>query len=369
MKRLLFLLLIIFFVACSSEKNNIKKSNFIVNGIIKNSPKNTYVKLFYKNNKKIKIIDSTLIIDSTFTLNGKTNNVGFYGISFTGNKYNIYILPDSAKKINIYANFNKLQNYKVENSHQSKLIQILENKLYHTNKKIKAAIDSNKKIYPIIKKQRNFSTNFVSKHDSSIAVIIAFSEKFITGKPVLPIDSFYETFKNTEKKLSDKYSNSENFKEFATFIKNYEIKLNRNKKIHKNNKKPSELVNFSKKTISNKDFSLKKLKGSWILLNFWATWSNKSYQNNKFIEKTAKKHKKISIVQISIDPNERILKDTLVNYSFNHTLINDTEIWDSEIIKSYAIESVPTYILINPKGKIILHTTSIKKTAEKLDAI
>ncbi len=366
MKNILLVIILLSLFACNTTNDSLQKTNFEVTGIIKNAPINTHITLFKRTTNNTITIDSALIIDSTFTLKGKADDLNIFALQVSGIDYYIYLLADSANQISLTADYNKLPAYDVKNSPNSKLIQTIENHLYETNLQIKSAIDSNLDFTQIIKNQQKFSLDFVSKYDTSLAVILALSQTFITGTPVLPIDSFYNSFKNAEKHLALKYSNVEYYNQFCSFVKNYEIQQNRDKPITQLTVQPTEIQDFATTDIFGNDFKLSSLKGNWVLLDFWASWSPSATENNRFIAKIEKNHPEIIIVQISIDKNEQILKDSLSHYNFNHILINDALGWSSDILNLYAVNEIPTFILISPSGKIELFTDDTSQIIDKL---
>ncbi|MBN2892214.1 MAG: AhpC/TSA family protein [Bacteroidales bacterium] len=372
MHKILFLLisLSVLLSACGNNTETTDIKDFTVSGVISNVPQNTYISLIHRTSKNTETLDSVMIIDSTFELSANiSDKTEFFLLKLSNNDYYIYLLADSGDNISINADFLKSQQYKIQNSEESELIQILENQLFLTNIKIDSLINSKadiSKIEALKNEQKEFSLHFVTLNGESMASIIALSERFITGEPVLPIEEYYEIHTEVDKKLRTKYLQSEYYLQFAEFIKNYEINLNRQNANNAKNETPTTLVNFSAQTINGENFELNSLSGKWILLNFWASWSYSCVANNQLLQIIAQKRPDINIVQISIDKKENILKDTLSHYNFNHILINDTKGWNSEFVNLYNIESLPTNILINPKGEIVLFSGNMEELENKV---
>ncbi|MBN2663854.1 MAG: DUF4369 domain-containing protein [Bacteroidales bacterium] len=369
MKKLLYILILLSIFSCNQEEKSTNDYNFTISGNIKNAPLNTVIKLYRRTTNNIEIQDSVILTNEKFELHGTASELDFFVLELSSNNNYIYLLADSNDNIILQADFNSLKNYEVQNSVHSELIQELENNLYQTNLKIDEAINQRLDFSDIVESQINFSVNFINRYDTSLSVIIAFSEKFLTGATVLPIDSFYNAFKKAEVNLAQKYSNIEHYKQFCKFIKNYEVELIRNQPITQLQTQPTELQDFSATTITGKNFSLSSLAGNWILLNFWASWSPGAYLNNITIKKIRLNFSAIKIVQISIDVNEQILKDTLKNYNFDHILINDVLGWSSPITNLYAVDMLPTFILIAPNKSIELFTNNPSELYEKINKI
>lgn len=366
MKKLLYILVLLSIFSCNDDVKTTNEFNFTVNGTISNAPENTVIKIYKRTSNNIEIQDTVILTDGTFELKGKTSELDFFVIELSNNPNFIYLLADSNDNITLNTDYYELQNYDVKNSVHSELIQTLENKLFATNNSLISAIDANEDFSDIIDNQLFFSKNFISKYDTSLAVIIAFSQKFATGETILPIDSFYNDFKKAEVSLSKKYSQIEHYNQFCKFIKNYEVELQRNQPVTQLHEQPTELQDFSSITISGKNFSLSSLQGQWILLNFWASWSPSAFLNNQIIKKIEQELSDIKIVQISIDANVQIAKDTLANYNFNHVLINDVLGWSSPIVNLYAVDMLPTFILISPQRQILFYSNDPNETFSKL---
>lgn len=116
-------------------------------------------------------------------------------------------------------------------------------------------------------------------------------------------------------------------------------------------KKGSECPDFRLIDINKKEISSSKLKGKFILLDFWASWCLPCLQLTPQIQKLREEYpeNKLEIISISLDTNNESFLNALkkTNTSFLHVFGNQ------EIIKNYAVSSIPQYILINPKGQII----------------
>lgn len=132
--------------------------------------------------------------------------------------------------------------------------------------------------------------------------------------------------------------------------------------IDKEPKIGSQCPNFSSKLYNNKDFNISQLKGSYTLIQFWASWDFPSLTNNLDLTSTYLKFKdmkfidgkKFNIVSISIDQKPETYQVVMAREMYPWPyFICDFNGWKSSLIDSFHVELIPTNYLLNPKGEII----------------
>ena len=122
------------------------------------------------------------------------------------------------------------------------------------------------------------------------------------------------------------------------------------------------LPDFSYQGTFQKPYHLKDLKGSFVLIHFWASWNTESRRIQremsgsyiKFKDKKFKKGRKFYLISVSIDEdikyNDLALKKDNLPWK-NHAC--DQKGWSSPIITGCKINSIPANYLINPDGIIV----------------
>ncbi|MFB9842526.1 TlpA disulfide reductase family protein [Mucilaginibacter ginsenosidivorans] len=114
---------------------------------------------------------------------------------------------------------------------------------------------------------------------------------------------------------------------------------------------------FISTDINGNGVSLTECRGSYILLDFWASWNHNSRQNNARLMDVYNKYKAKGFVVISIADNDAspkawknaVEKDKLGEW-VNVLSGNGT---DNDLADKYSVHYMPTQILIDPSGKII----------------
>lgn len=122
-------------------------------------------------------------------------------------------------------------------------------------------------------------------------------------------------------------------------------------------------------TRSSEDFKKK-----YLLINFWASWSDSISNRNsndelKELYKKYKKSKYVGLLGISLDLDKNEWKDAIKQDTLSWEQVCDFGGFNSEVVKQYSIKQIPTNILLSPDGKILaknLKGDTLKKKIEQL---
>ncbi len=102
---------------------------------------------------------------------------------------------------------------------------------------------------------------------------------------------------------------------------------------------------------------LEDLRGKYVYIDVWATWCGPCRAEIPFLKKVEEKYegKNIEFVSISVDVDKD--HDKWVTFVKEKELggmqLFADKNWNSEFMKSYNINSIPRFILIDPKGNIV----------------
>jgi thiol-disulfide isomerase/thioredoxin len=130
---------------------------------------------------------------------------------------------------------------------------------------------------------------------------------------------------------------------------------------------------FTLKALDGKEVTLSKLKGKYVLIDFWGSWCMPCRRMSpQMVELYAKlKGKQANIEFISVACNERndeIWKNAITDDKLTWTQLNDAHSTYKSIAAQYAIRGVPTCILVSTDGKILYreHPVTLIEKVEKL---
>ncbi|WP_321519466.1 TlpA disulfide reductase family protein [uncultured Bacteroides sp.] len=118
-------------------------------------------------------------------------------------------------------------------------------------------------------------------------------------------------------------------------------------------------------------FSANNFKDKYLLINFWASWSAPSRQENSRINSIYKRFNKnhFAILGISLDTDKAKWKEAIKRDSLSGEQLCDFNSWSSTVIQQFGIESLPANILIDPRGAIVARNMEEKDLLKKLEEL
>ena len=111
---------------------------------------------------------------------------------------------------------------------------------------------------------------------------------------------------------------------------------------------------FRGKDLDGKEYVLEQFGGSHLVLYFWATWCPACRADTGSMKKVAAafKPKGVQFLSVSLDRDENALRSFVKENNFEYPVIFDGKGWDNAVAQKFGIVSTPTFIVIDPQGKI-----------------
>jgi peroxiredoxin len=383
MKRILSLLvLILIFSAC---KDNQK---FSVTGVIKGETK----KYIYISRLDV---DTPVFLDSAkintkgeFKFRISASDADFYQLGFSNSDF-ITILAEPGEKINIlFDGKNLFENYKITGSSGSEKLQMLDNNLSDTKRKL----DSLNTLYikaskgqdfnvtgPVLEEQYNKllleqrmkNIDFIIKNTNSLASIKAVYQRFNPETYVLYDPKDLQLMKIATDSLTLHYPNSKHVqalaRDFSNEMKN--MYANRIAQIAKDI--PPTTLDPDLKGIDGKRISLSSLRGKHVLLTFWSVKSQDCVVENIQLKLYYQlyKNKGFEIYQINLDDDEKAWKDAVKFDELPWISTREDDPANPVNTVLFNVKAIPANYLFDKEGAIIgtnLHGRSLQIKLDQL---
>lgn len=125
------------------------------------------------------------------------------------------------------------------------------------------------------------------------------------------------------------------------------------------------------KTIDGKQFSLKSLRGKYVVLDFWASWCPDCRKDIPKVKEMYERYgKKVVFVGVSFDTDHNRWSDCIANTQMTWLHVSELKrMREAEISKNYGVQWIPSMTLIGPDGKVILSTVVIERMEKALSEI
>ncbi|MBS2098003.1 TlpA disulfide reductase family protein [Carboxylicivirga linearis] len=122
---------------------------------------------------------------------------------------------------------------------------------------------------------------------------------------------------------------------------------------------------FTLKTKDGEEVSLSSFKGKYVLVDFWASWCQPCRQENPNVVKAYNKYnsKGFEVFSVSVDDNEEKWLEAVDADGLVWTQVRDAE---KEVGRLYAVQSIPTTLLLDKEGVIIAKNLRGAALEEKL---
>ena len=120
------------------------------------------------------------------------------------------------------------------------------------------------------------------------------------------------------------------------------------------------MPDFSATDLDGKPISLEQYRGKVVLLDFRAIWSGLCLEDTPNVKKVydTYKDKGFDIIGISLDNDEKSLRNYLKEHKIPWRQVYSGKRWDSPIAQQYGIRNIPTGWLIDRDGTLISQQAS-----------
>ena len=131
---------------------------------------------------------------------------------------------------------------------------------------------------------------------------------------------------------------------------------------------------FKLRTYDGRDISLSQYRGSYVVLDFWASWCPDCRRDIPAMKALYEQFRDygVQFIGISFDTDREVWAKTYWSqYQMNWTQVSELKKFrkNTMIDQLYKVDWIPSMYLIDPDGKIVMGTVEINKLKAKLEAL
>ncbi len=126
------------------------------------------------------------------------------------------------------------------------------------------------------------------------------------------------------------------------------------------------------KTLEGKQFKLSSLRGSYVVLDFWASWCPDCRKDAPNVVRMYRQFapQGVKFVGVSMDTDKEKWAAAVQKYGMDYTHVSElVKFKETQVAADYHVSWIPTMYLIDPEGRVVLSTVVSDKIDRKLSEL
>jgi len=332
-------------------------------------------------------IDTVFCDDSgEFTISFLQEQIAFYVLRYGPSGY-LTLLIEPGESIEFNGELEDKNSYSIKGSPGSKQLQILaaEHKkaldaLGEIARKSREYVSSpdytnlklelDRQFDSITSAFQDYSIAFIHKNPSSPAILIALYNLYGQGIPVFHPGTDFPVYRFVDSLMMIHHSELEAVQLLHAQVAEAKLLMESDQQAKKF-KKGEIAPDFVSSRPDGSKMALSGLRGSYVLLDFWASWSNLSREENAILKKASERfgERNFRILQVSVDEEMDAWTGAIEEDGLNWDHVSDLQRWETPLVDLYGVEKIPYNVLIDPSGRIIETDLFGEKLLSKLEQI
>jgi len=319
-----------------------------------------------------------------FAMEFYAGQVAFYVLRYAQSAY-ITLLMEPGESLNFTGSFDDPGSYAVKGSPGSELLRKLSvehkrsldalGEVARQNRQnlnapgyaaLKTKLDG--QFDSITSGFQEYSLRFIQQHPGSPAILIALYNLYGQGLPVFDPQTDMQVYEFVDSALMANHPELE-------AVRLLHAQVNEARRILEGDPgiqgiQTGEIApDFVSSRPDGSELSLSDLKGNYVLLSFWAGWSDPSREENATLKKAMKRYegKNFAILQVSLDDDRDTWIKAIGEDGLEWEQASDLMRWDSPAAAIYRVEKIPYHVIIGPGGRVVATDLYGEKLLSALD--
>ena len=202
----------------------------------------------------------------------------------------------------------------------------------------------------------SYTKNYIDENITSLISLVALYQQVAPGVYVLNPAKDFKYFQMVDSSLSILYPEYEPVTSLHQQIQEMGTSLKEEMPLASGTGEVSEAPEISLPTPEGDTIKLSSTRGTFVLLDFWASWCAPCrHENPNLVKAYNLYHKKgFQIFQVSLDKTkEAWMKGIQEDQLGKWIHVSDIQYWNSIVVPLYKIESIPYNFLLDKEGRII----------------
>jgi len=201
---------------------------------------------------------------------------------------------------------------------------------------------------------QEYSLRFIHENASSPATLIALYNLYGQGIPVFHPSTDLPVYHFVDSVMMINHSKLEAVRLLHAQVEEAKLFMDSNQESSHLN--IGEIApDFVSSRPDGTEMTLKSLRGNYVLLNFWASWSNLCREENASLAKAHERfgEKNFRILQVSVDDNREAWTGAIEEDGLLWSHVSDLKRWETPVVSLYGVERIPFSVILDPAGKIV----------------
>ncbi len=201
---------------------------------------------------------------------------------------------------------------------------------------------------------QEFSLRFIHENASSPAILIALYNLYGQGIPVFHPGTDFQVYLFVDSVMMSKHSELEAVRLLHAQVEEAKLLM---KEDHQGSQlNVGEIApDFVSSRPDGTEMTLRSLRGNYVLLSFWASWSKLCREENAVLVKAQERFGGMNfrILQVSVDDNREAWTTAIEEDALAWDHVSDLKRWETPLVSLYGVERIPFTVIVDPAGKIV----------------